>query len=403
MDEARVDPQIALNDEGNRFVRPALPRDVAVPLAERAGRVRDGRERDGRSAAVSPFRDGRDIARNCHGVVEVLVLVYLERADVGIDDERARHRRVFGGKVGIRRNAAVKSHLVHATTPRAVALFVGIGLGRVPERKGFVIVRDGSDIVIALLRSVKPQGCGFIRKDDAEMPPDRVCEMRRNRRRRLGRRGAVCLQLPDCRGVRTDTDAEAGRRAVVQGTVRSRVLALAEDFVEAKGFVAVARFGGVIEPGGEREGARQVQVSAIVDKHAAFLDAACQVRGIRIDLDRLAEPSGLAGPGERRHLGGKSRISCRVGIFAKGIQPVHVPDADVVRPHLRRAGGHVRFGFAVSHREPPPILEDRHLDPEERLSAGIPRIDLVGKDRAILVHDLEVCAVARRRIVDKPR
>ena len=178
------------------------------------------------------------------------------------------------------------------------------------------------------------------------------------------------------------------------------MLALAENFVITEGVVAVARLGGVVEPGGDREGARQIQVPAVGDEHAALLGSVHQVSSVRVDLDGLSELAGLAGPGEGGHLAVEPRVARGIGNFAKGVHGVHVPDAEVVRPDLRRAGGHVRLGFAVGDRETPAVLEDRDLHPEERLPAGVPRVDLVGEDRAVLVRDLEVRTVARRRVIE---
>ena len=122
------------------------------------------------------------------------------------------------------------------------------------------------------------------------------------------------FQLGDLIGVIADTNAEAGRRAVVVCAVRPRMGALTEDVVPAEGVVAVARHRGVVEPAGHSEAVRQIQVSVVWDEDAAPLFSkgpgrGGQMRGVRIDQNGLPELTRLSGSGEGRHLAVETRVA----------------------------------------------------------------------------------------------
>ena len=122
------------------------------------------------------------------------------------------------------------------------------------------------------------------------------------------------FQLGYLIGVIADTNAEAGRRAVVVGAVRPRMGALTEDVVPAEGVVAVASHRGVVEPAGHRKAVLQIHVPVVGDEDAAPLfrkgpGRGGQMRGVRIDQNGLPELTRLSGAGEGRHLAVKARVA----------------------------------------------------------------------------------------------
>ena len=336
----------------------------------------------------------------------MLVPVDRERAGRRVVDHAVRHRRVFGGEIVGGVGAGAEAHLVRAAAPGDFAIFVEVGLAGVADRERQVVVRDASDVIQAFYVALRPRivvdpGPGVRPVEgNGDVGPVAVSHVGIGLSDGVG--GSIDRYRSGLRPLGTDEDAESGRGAAIVGVARSRMLTLAEEHVaiEFRERTGNVGDGGVVEPAGDRKVAAQIEIPVVGDEYAALLVVAARMERVGENHHRLPELARLAGPGVGRYLAVEAGVTGGVGDPAERVRGVHVPDADVVRPDFGRAGRHVRVRAAVGDGQTLAAREDRHLHPEKRLAGGIPRVDLVGKGRAILVRDFEVRAVAGRCIVE---
>ena len=67
-----------------------------------------------------------------------------------------------------------------------------------------------------------------------------------------------------------------------------------------------------------------------------------------------------------------------------------MPDTNIVREGVAVAHFLAGLGRAVEHRELGVVFKRRDRDPDERGSGRIPRVDVVGERRSVLVHEGDV-------------